>query len=70
MTNFFCLLGILYLVTFYYLFLLAALLIALCSQRHFIQAHFSSLPPKTTMQSHLKNLKLPAKVRKMLFLSV
>jgi hypothetical protein len=26
------------------------------------QARFSSLPPKTTMQSHLKNLKLPAKV--------
>jgi len=26
-----------------------------------IEARFSSLPPKTTMQSHLKNLKLPAK---------
>ena len=26
------------------------------------QARFSSLPPKTTMQSHLKNLKLPARV--------
>mmetsp|Transcript_4720 Transcript_4720/g.9572 ORF Transcript_4720/g.9572 Transcript_4720/m.9572 type:complete len:468 (-) Transcript_4720:302-1705(-) len=27
-----------------------------------IEARFSSLPPKTTMQSHLKNLKLPARV--------